>query len=133
MGTSNIAIPGPRIADTYNFMVPCEGAMCIPLVLDFSSFAEFDLDLSQFEQQGRFSMVQSLFIDLSDTASAMVVVIDPAGVKQTIVANGNTQGYYTVLAPNPTKITFSCASGQVERVHLVNAPIAGVVWAATHP
>ena len=130
---SRIPIPGPRIADTYNFMVPCEGAMVIPLTLDFGAFTEYDLDLSQFEQQGRFSMVQSIFVDLSDTASAMSIVVDPNGVNQNIVANGHTQGYYTVLAPNPTQITFACNSAQIEKVHLVNAPVAGVVWAATHP
>lgn len=121
------------IQDTYNFSVPCEGAKVIPLLLDFSADAEFDLDLQQFTQQSKITMIQSIYIDLSDTTNAMVVIIDPDGLKQTIVANGHTQGFYTVLAPNPPRIVFQCASGQAERVHLVNVPIAGVVWASTHP
>ena len=119
------------IKDTYNFEVPCEGAKVIPLLLDFSAFTEYDIDLTQLEQQGRFSMLQTVFIDLSDTASALVVVV--TDVLQQIVANGHTQGYYPVLVPNPSKLQIQCLSGQVERVHLINVPIAGVVWAATHP
>ena len=122
-----------QVQETFNFSVPCEGAKVIPLLLDFSVDSEFDLDLSLFENQSRFTMLQTIYVDLSDTASPMVIVLDPSGLKQTIVAMGHTEGYYTVLVPNPSKVTLACASGQAERVHLINVPIAGVVWAATHP
>ena len=119
------------IKDTYNFEVPCEGAKVIPLLLDFSAFTEYDIDLSQLESQSRFSMLQTIFIDLSDTATALVVIV--TDVLQQIVANGHTQGYYPILVPNPSKLQIQCLSGQVERLHLINVPIAGSVWAATHP
>jgi len=130
---TNINAPALQIQETFNFQVPCEGAKCIKLLLDFSADSEFDLDLEQFTQQSRISMVQSIYIDLSDTANAMVVIVDPSGLDQEIVANGRTQGFYTLLSPNPPRIVFKCASGQPQRVHLLNVPVAGVVWAATHP
>jgi hypothetical protein len=131
MGTTPVT--PSQFFTTYNFDVPCEGAKVIPLQLDFSAFLEFDVDLSTFTNQGKISMVQSLFIDNSASGAAMEVVIDPFGINQTIVTNPNTQGYFPILAPNPTKIKFICASGIVQRVHLINVPIAGVVWAALHP
>lgn len=129
----NINVATLQNKQVFNFDAPCEGTKVVPLPLDFSTDTEFDLDLSLAVQQSKISMLQTLFIDLSDTASAMVVTIDPLGLKQTIVANGRTQGYYPVLSPNPPLITFVCASGQIERIFLINAPIAGSVWAATHP
>ena len=124
--------PG-SVFDTYNFEVPCEGAKVIPLLLDFSANAEYDVDLSMFEQQAQISMLQGIFIDNSASTTAMLVTIDANGLNQAVVANPNTQGYYSVLAPNPTRLSFVSSSGIVQRVHLYNVPIAGTVWAATHP
>lgn len=118
---------------TYNFDAPCEGAKTIPLLLDFGAFTEYDVDCSQLTQQSQISMIQTIFVDTSNNAAAMVIAVDPNGINQVIVANGNTQGYYPILAPNPLLITFSSTSGVVQKVQLINAPIAGSVWAATHP
>lgn len=132
-GTGKTVIQPKQYQKTYNFEVPCEGAKVLPIVLDFATFAEVDIDLLQFEQDSQLSMVQTVFIDNSVSAAAMVLVIDPAGINQTIVANGNTQGYYPILAPNPTLLQFFSQSGVAQRIQLVNVPIAGVVWPATHP
>lgn len=118
---------------TFNFEVPCEGAKTLPLSLDLATFAEVDIDLSQLVDNAQMSMVQTLFIDNSANAAALLVIVDPNGVNQSIVANPNTQGYYPILLPNPALLQFLSQGGVVVRVQLINVPIAGVVWAATHP
>lgn len=132
-GTGQTQIKPKQTFHTYNFEVPCEGVKVIPLQLDFATFAEIDVDISQLVDNAQISMVQTLFIDNSAAGAAMLVIIDPNGINQSIVANANTQGYYTILAPNPPLIKFFSQAGAVIRVQLINAPIAGAVWAATHP
>lgn len=132
-GTGTTVIRPTQVLRSYNFDVPCEGAETIPLALDLATFAEVDVDLSQLVDQAKISMVQSMFIDNSAAGAAFVAIIDPNGINQSIVTNANTQGYFPILAPNPTQIKFQSQAGIVIRVQLINAPIAGFVWAATHP
>lgn len=132
-GTGITRLQAVQVNRTYNFEVPCEGAETIPLQLDFATFAEIDLDLSQLVDQAKFSMVQTIFIDNSAAGAAFLAIIDPNGINQSIVTNANTQGYFPVLAPNPTFIKFLSQAGIVIRVQLINAPIAAAVWVATHP
>ena len=111
----------------YNFRVPPEGAKVIPVLLDFTADTVYTLDLSQMEQQGRFSQLQAIYIDLSQTDSALTILV--VDVQQTIVAKGRTDGYYAVLASNPTMLTFTSSANAIIFVHLINAPIPGVTWA----
>lgn len=119
------------IKETMNFRVPPEGPKAIPLYLDFTAAGEYDIDLTTIETNGQFSMVQTIYVDNSSTASAMSIVFPD--IQQTIVANGHTEGYYPVLGLNPTHIQISSAANAILIVHLINSPIPGVVWAATHP
>lgn len=130
-GTTNLKIT--QVVKTYNFDVPCEGAMTIPLNLDFGTFAEVDIDVSQLVDQAKISMVQSMFIDNSAAGAAFLAIVDPNGINQSIVTNANTQGYFPILAPNPGLIKFLSQAGIIIRVQLINVPIAGIVWSATHP
>jgi hypothetical protein len=113
---------------TRNQLVPDEGPKAIPLLLDYTgAVTEYDLDLLQTIQQGFISMVQTLYIDLSQSSNDLTVVVN--GSNQIVVAKAGTQGYYQVLAPNPAKFAFQSASGGVIiPVFLINVPIAGVVW-----
>ena len=115
-----------------NQEVPGEGPKAIPLLLDFTgSTTEWDLDLTNQQQQDRISMVQSLYIDLSKAANDLIVVFPISG--QSIRAKAATQGYYTVLCPTPIRINFqsSGAGGVLVPVFLMNVPVSGVVWDAS--
>jgi hypothetical protein len=109
--------------------VPDEGPKAIPLRLDFSgTTTEYDLDLTNQQQQGYISMIQTLYIDLSATGAADLVVT-MNGSNQVIQAKAGTQGYYSVMCPNPPKLKFtSTADSAVVPVFLINVPIAGVTW-----
>lgn len=105
-----------------------EGPKVVPLFLDFSVNDRYDLDAQIVQALGRFSMLQTLFIDTNGQANPLTVTINGSGQK--IVAKPNTQGYYTVMCPNPFKLTFemTAGSGIAVPVYLVNTAIPGVVW-----
>jgi hypothetical protein len=116
---SDIQVPNQKL--------PAEGPRTIPLVLDFSAQTFYVIDLTNQQVQTRISMVQTVYIDLKDTDSPLLVQV--GGTNQVIKAKGRTQGYYTVLAPAPTNFIISSQAGILIPVELCNAPIAGVVWA----
>lgn len=111
-----------------NQFQPDEGPKAIPVLLDFTGAVDtYILDIELLQNQGRMSMVQTLFIDLSQSANSLTINVNGTG--QVIIAKAHTQGYYTVLCANPCKMTFqSLAGGVVIPIQLVNAAIPGVVW-----
>ena len=111
-----------------NQLVPDEGPKAIPLLIDFSgATTEWDVDLTNQQQQQYISMIQTLFIDASLSADDVFVTFPITGQK--IQAKAGTQGYYNVLCPNPPRMMFTgTADTQVIPVFLINVPIAGVVW-----
>jgi hypothetical protein len=119
-----------------NQLIPPEGPVAINVgPLDFSlatGLAQYNIDLSVQEWQNRISMVQSVFIDLSQSGVALTVTDLNSG--HVIVANPHTQGWYAILSPTPTRLQFNCTGGPNNvAIFLCNTPIPGVVWAATHP
>lgn len=121
---------GTRFCVVPNQAIPTEGPKVIPLVLDFSKAADqpIEVDLSLFEQQARISMIQSVYIDMSQAANNLVLTVNDSG--QRIVAKVGTQGYYTVLVPTPSKLRFESTAGSTDNlpVYLINVPIPGMVW-----
>lgn len=110
-----------------NQLAPKEGPKAIPVLLPFTNAVTLvPIDLTTQQYQARFSMCQTLYIDLSGTDSSLTVLVE--NINQTIIAKGRTQGYYPVLAPAPTKLDFSSAAAQNVPVVLINVPIAGAVW-----
>jgi hypothetical protein len=99
--------------------------------LDFSASNgdPIEINAQYFQSLGKFSMLQTLFIDMDGAANNLRIRVGTSG--QIIVAKVNTQGYYTVLAPNPFTLEFeSAAPGSTDNlpVYLINVPIPGVVW-----
>ena len=112
-----------------NQEVPQEGPKAIPLKLDFSKATEYDLDLQNLQERGFIAMVQTIYIDNSAAASPTSAVFNTTN--QNVTAAPATQGYYSVLCPNPPRMKFLNTSGADQVVvFLINVPIAGVVWAS---
>lgn len=114
-----------------NQQVPDEGPKAIPLLLDFSgSVGNYTLDFLVQQQQGFFSMLQTIYVDNSQGTNDVTITLNISNQK--IVAKAGTQGYYSVLCPNPIRLTFSSAiNGVIVPVFLINVPISGMVWSAT--
>ena len=111
-----------------NQLIPSEGPKAIPLLLDFTSTGTYTLSLLLTEQTGFISMVQTIYIDLSNTANSLKVTIKGSG--QIIKAAAGTQGYYPVLCPNPVDLQFDSTTpgDNPIPVFLINVPVAGVTW-----
>ncbi len=109
-----------------NDLVPCEGPRAVPLNLDFTLFDSYVLDYASMQDRGFLSMVQALYIDNSANTAALTVLI--GGSLQTIKAAPGSQGYYSVLAPNPIKMTFTSVGGGAVYVALVNTQMATDKW-----
>ena len=113
-----------------NQNIPSEGPRAIPLNLDFTNATgqpSYTVDLSVVQQQTRLSMVQTVFIDLSGTDSQLAIKVN--GTNQIVIAKGRTQGYYSLLAPAPTKLEITSLANAIVPVALINVPIAGTIWA----
>lgn len=130
MAISIINTKALAILETQNQYIPDEGPKGVPLILGFTDgvTTEFDLDLQNFQALGLLSMVQCVFIDMSAATAALTIQL--ANGFQNIVAKANTQGYFSVLCPNPVKLKFlgTANMGKVI-VILVNVPIPGATWA----
>ena|SRR5271170_6444497 len=127
MGSSIVSQQGLQFALPQNQQVPDEGPKAIPLLLNFANAAQFTLDLTNLEQRAFISMIQTLYIDASQTDDPTTITIE--GTNQVVIAAAKTQGYYPVLCPNPPRFKFANASGSdIINIFLVNAPISGVVW-----
>ncbi len=114
-----------------NHLLPDEGPKAIPLFLDFSGAVSGDaylLDAELIQDRGFISMIQTMYIDLSDpNMSDLVVSMGSGG--QEIHAKAGTQGFYNVLVTNPPKLTFRGQSNTgIAKVQLINVAIPGVVW-----
>jgi hypothetical protein len=111
-----------------NQEVPDEGPKAIPLLMDFSAAGEYDVDLTLQQEQGRISMIQTVFIDLSGASNDLTLTLPISG--QVIVAKAGTQGYYSVLCPTPPRLNFSMptSGGTLVPVFLINVPMSGVTW-----
>lgn len=105
-----------------------KGPLAAFILMDFTSTPEYDLDMQQVQATAQFDLCQTVYIDASLAGADFSVFIP--GSQQFITAKAGTQGYYNVVCPNPIKMQFTCAGGQV-RAHLINVAIPGAVWATT--
>lgn len=106
--------------------VPDEGALMIPLTLDFTNETLFILDLSELTKRAKISGIQTIVVDNLDSQSVSLVAeitrsnqrIRFAGTQQLTIAHAE--------CPNPCSISFhraDNATGGIYRVFLCNFPI----------
>lgn len=107
-------------------LLPNEGPKTIPLTLDFSAQSSYPIDLQSLQQRNSFTAVQSIYVDNSGNAQNVTFTFQ--GSQQPITCKARTQGYYTVIAPNPVRFTAASTGTVVVKVQLLNVPVAGAVW-----
>lgn len=122
-------VSNPNFVSTQNRALPCEGAIAVPITLDFSgSVTQYDLNLLQQFQATKITLVQTAWVDMADATHDDLTIFIPT-VNQRIKAKKGTQGYYPLLCPNPPNMQFSVGIlGDIVQVTLLNVSIAGVVW-----
>ncbi len=103
--------------------MPQDGPKCVPIALDFNAFDTYVLDYGQMQQRNFLSMVQTLWVD--NFGNAAVLTINVPATQQRLVIPAGVQGYFTIVCPNPIKISFNSTGGTVQQVILLNFPILG--------
>jgi hypothetical protein len=117
-----------------NQEVPGEGPKAIPMRFNFAATEQWNVDMTNQQQQAYISMIQSMYIDASAATDDTSVTFPVSG--QVVIAKAGTQGYYSVLCANPPRFNVANGSGDGTSGDLViifalNVPISGVVWSAT--
>lgn len=94
----------------FNTECPSDRPKAVTLNLDFSAATGSNgtpiaLDFVEILQTERLPYVQTLFIDNSQQTVELSVMVGITG--QVIKCPPNAQGYFPVLCPNPSRLTFS--------------------------
>lgn len=110
----------------FSALIPGEGPKALQVSMDFSLNNAYEVDLLLNLQRHQISMVQTLFIDNSLSATATTVQI--RGSSQQVVCPPKAQGFFPVLVPQPPHFTFVNASPVIVTVIFVNVPVPASVW-----
>lgn len=103
--------------------MPEEGPKCIPIALDFASFDTYILDYSNMQQRAFFGLLQTLWVD--NFGNGAVITITVPATQQRLVIPAGVQGYFTIVCPNPIKISINSTGGTVQQIILLNFPVLG--------
>ena len=103
--------------------IPPGGPKAVPLpTMDFSANTQYNLDLSTMTQRTFIDMIQTVWVDNSQNPNEFRITC-PAS-QQTLRCPASTQGYYTILCPNPAKLQFTnAANNGTVSVILINCPV----------
>lgn len=113
-----------------NVIVPKNGPKTIPLKFDFTNVNAIEFDSVEYIQSGKIEYIQALYVDNYDNPNPLTILIQL--VNQRIIVPANSQGYYSVLAPNPPVFIFSTVQGAFTvGVHLLNVPVQPDQWDTT--
>jgi hypothetical protein len=123
---SNLNLSQLAFYSVQSLQVPPEGPLAIPILLDFSVANEYDLNLQNLESRGFISGIQGVFIDNSLNAASFTLQFN--GTNQSIKVAPNRQGYFAVLCPNPSSLSFKTTGGVIVNVDLLNFPVVTHDW-----
>jgi hypothetical protein len=112
-----------------NVVIPMEGPKVAEITLNFATQAEQTIDLSQLIQNNTISYVQCVFIDNYDNPDTLTLVAALTNLR--IVVPANSQGYYSILAPNMPVFTVSTTVGAFNVTFgFLNVPVQPDQWSA---
>lgn len=136
-----MAIPNAGVVNITNVgaahvfcgMAPREGSKSIRFDCDLSIYNSNVanggqlIDLEQPISEDKIEFIQSVFIDNSLNAAALV--LSNTMSNQSVICPPLAQAYLTVLAPNPAKfVVTSTTTNLVIPIHFLNFPVAMLVW-----
>lgn len=111
-----------------NVIIPKGGPATIPVELDFRNTGRVLIDGEQVVSNGRIEYLQGVFIDNADNVDALTLTIGTTG--QRVICPPRSQGYFSILAPNPPRIVAETPQGGTKVLDLLfyNVPIQAAVW-----
>lgn len=110
-----------------NVVVPAGGPKCVPTFVDFSNAASVLLDGQAIVSQGKIEYLQGVFIDNSANVNKLSLTMSTTN--QTIIAPAKSQGYYTIMVPDPPQIVAATVQANIIiPLFFYNVPIQPAVW-----
>jgi hypothetical protein len=88
--------------------IPLQGALAVPVEIDFSQDTQFEIYLQQLREQNNFGSLRCIWIDNNANSESIVVAIN--GTDQILNVPANSQNYYAVIILNLPTVTLTVAS-----------------------
>lgn len=112
-----------------NVVIPIEGPKVAEITLNFNGNANQTVDLSQLIQNGTLSFVQCVYVDNHDNPNSLTIT--PQLTNLRVIVPANSQGFYSVLAPNMPVFTVSSTAGNYSvTLGFLNVPVQPDQWGA---
>lgn len=113
-----------------NGLAPSDQPLTMPVVLGFSvSITEIDVDLATAQEKNNIDLIQTLYIDNSNSGSNLSVQSSISGQVMNVPAG--MQAYLPVIVPNAPKFVFKSAGGANVNVQFLNVCLPALVWGST--
>ena len=115
-----------------NQVLPKGGPKAVPVSLDFGAAngqAEWILDAQNMQALGRFSNLQTIWVD--NSLNTQLLTITMGGSGQVLKVQPGKQGYYPVLSANPIYVVFSVPATNgtdATVIMLLNFPCPFAEW-----
>lgn len=113
-----------------NVVIPKEGPISVPVVLDFSADGTAELQGLLITQSEAISQIQGVYIDNADNPEALTLTVNTT--RQRIIAPANSQGFYSLMTINPPDMVAETVALSGLQVTLIfyNVPIQSEAWSA---
>jgi len=111
-----------------NVVIPSEGPISVPVVLDFSAENIAELQGLLITQSEAISQIQGVYIDNGDNPEALTLTVTTT--RQRIIAPANSQGFYSLMTINPPDMIAETVALSGLKVTLIfyNVPIQSETW-----
>jgi hypothetical protein len=127
MSASVTVVAGSNGQQVCNATIPAEGPRTFPGVLTFDGITtQFVYDFTLAFQQGKVSVLQSLWWDATNNPSDTTVAVSLSG--QTFTIPGGSIGVLPLIAARQPKITFTNTTAGNVAIQLLNVMVPSVVY-----
>lgn len=106
--------------------VPKEGPKVVSFNIDFSAGQQYKFDLTALQQNANISMIQTLFVDNSQSTVQLTMVMDTTN--QRIIIPPQAQAYVPCILTNKIGVTIQSTSGLVIQCQALNIAMNMSVW-----
>jgi hypothetical protein len=105
---------------------PREGPMVVSWNVDFTAQTAYTFDLTSIQSLGRISMVQTIFVDNSQSSVPLYMYM--ATTNQRIIIPPQSQAYMPCVLTNKIAVVLQSTSGLVIPIQALNVAMNATVW-----
>jgi len=109
-----------------NVVVPAGGPKVVPVTVDFTVNPSVLIDAQNLVSSGKIEYLQGVYIDNSGNVNAVSLTMSTTN--QIITCPARSQGYFSIMVPDPPQMTANTPIGVVIPMFFYNVPIQPAVW-----